>query len=63
LPTCTALILNGVNGFTGTIYAPEAACQVNSIGHGTFDFQGGCVANSMVVNGHFSYHYDQNLRR
>jgi len=63
LPTCTTVTLSGGNGFTGTIYAPEAACRINVNGNNTFNFQGACVANSMVVNGHFNFHYDRNLTR
>jgi hypothetical protein len=63
LPSCTTLTLSGGNGFTGTIYAPEAVCNVHSSGNTPFDFQGSCIANSLVVRGDCNFHFDRNLYR
>jgi hypothetical protein len=28
-----------------------------------YDFQGACVVDSITLNGHFSFHYDENLTK
>src|SRR5207244_3670600 len=61
LPTCTSITMSG-NGYLGTVYAPEAALIVNpSIG--SLDYQGACVANSILLSGHVNLHFDRNLTR
>jgi len=32
-------------------------------GSDEYDFQGACVADALVLNGHFNFHYDENLKR
>ncbi len=48
-------------GLAGTIYAPEVAFTLGSGGLNTYDFQGAWVVRSLAVNGHFNFHFDENL--
>jgi hypothetical protein len=65
LPSTATASWSGNSGYIGTIYAPEAGFTLN--GGGTFsnptDYQGACVAYSLTINGHFNFHYDENLKR
>src|SRR6185436_12387763 len=63
LPTCTSLIMTGENGYIGTVYAPEATLTMSMGSNIPFHYQGACIANSLIVNGHFNYHFDRNLSR
>ncbi len=61
LPGNTGVTLNGNASFTGTFYAPDAALTLNGGGSNNYDFVGSCVAKSVTFNGHFMFHYDQDL--
>ena len=61
LPTCTSVSFSGNAGFTGTIYAPNAAFTLNGGGNNTIDFIGASIAKSVTLNGHFNFHYDEAL--
>ncbi len=65
LPSNTSLNWSGNNEYIGTVFAPEASFTLG--GGGTsksgYDYQGSCVVLSVSMNGHFNFHYDQNLRR
>lgn len=61
-PTCTSVTFNGNAGFTGTIYAPQAAFSLNGGGNNTTDFVGASVTKTVDMNGHFNFHYDEALR-
>ncbi len=63
LPSNTRLTLSGNSGFTGVIYAPQAALSLSGGGHDDMDFVGAAVVNSASLSGHFSFHYDENLSR
>lgn len=63
LPTNTSLAWIGNSSYVGTIYAPEASVILGAGGSSAMDFQGAVVADSFSFNGHFSFHYDENLRR
>ena len=55
---------SGNASYIGTVYAPEAQFTLNGGGAGsTSDYQGSCIVNSVVMNGHFNFHYDENLKR
>ncbi len=62
LPGNSNLTWQGNSTFTGCIYAPEAAFVMGGGGNYTYVFQGACVVNSFTLNGHFAFHYDENLR-
>ena len=63
LPTCTSLSFSGNSGFTGTIYAPNAAFTLNGGGNNTIDFIGASITRSVTLNGHFNFHYDEALKK
>jgi hypothetical protein len=63
LPGNTSISLSGNASFTGTIYAPEADFTLNGGGGGGTDFVGSVIAKSITMNGHFSFHFDENLLR
>lgn len=59
-----SLTLNGNAGLTGAFYAPNAGVNLNGGGNSTVaDFSGAIVARSVVLNGHFNFHYDEALGR
>ena len=63
LPTCTSITLGGNGNFYGAIYAPEATFNLGGGGINTWDFVGSSVTGSVLMNGHFNFHYDENLQR
>ena len=63
LPTNTSLDLTGNGQFTGVIYAPQAAFALKGGGNNAEDFVGASITDSVVMNGHFNFHYDENLAR
>jgi hypothetical protein len=63
LPGNTSLSFGGNGGFTGCVYAPQAAFSLGGGGNNTVDFIGASVSKSVTMNGHFNFHYDENLRR
>jgi hypothetical protein len=63
LPSNTGLSIKGNGGFTGIIYAPEASFTLSGGGKDLEDFIGASVTMSVNMNGHFNFHYDENLAR
>ncbi|PYJ06374.1 MAG: hypothetical protein DME25_06810, partial [Verrucomicrobia bacterium] len=63
LPTCTSITFGGNGSFYGGIYAPEADFNLGGGGSDTWDFIGSSVTKTVNLNGHFNFHYDENLRR
>jgi hypothetical protein len=61
LPTNTTLRFVGNADFTGSIYAPSADFQLGGGGSSPYDFVGASVSNTVQMNGHFNFHYDENL--
>lgn len=57
----TKIDMGGNASFTGTIYAPEAQFKLGGGGNSTYDCVGAIVVGSAVVNGHFNFHFDENL--
>jgi hypothetical protein len=62
-PSVTSFNFNGNGEFIGVICAPNAAATMNGGGKLNNDFEGALVANSVTMNGHFSFHYDEALAR
>lgn len=58
----TSLSISGNGEFTGCIYAPNAAVRLNGGGNSDQDFVGALVGNTITMNGHYSFHYDESLR-
>jgi hypothetical protein len=61
LPSNKSLGLSANAAFTGSINAPSADFTLGGGGNNTYDFAGACVVNSVVMNGHFNFHYDESL--
>jgi hypothetical protein len=60
-PATTSLNVGGNGEFIGTILAPEANVRMNGGGKSNTDFVGAIMADSITLNGHFSFHYDEAL--
>lgn len=63
LPSCTSISFSGNSEFTGTLYAPQAHMTYNGGGSDRADFMGAAIVGSAQLNGHFEFHYDENLGR
>jgi len=64
LPGNTSIDLSGNNELLGTFYAPNADLKLSGSGSGApVDFQGCCVVRTIQMNGHFRFHFDENLKR
>jgi hypothetical protein len=65
LPGNTDISLSGSDTLLGTIYAPNVALTLSGSGKPQIpiDFQGACAVNTIKLNGHFNFHYDENLKR
>ncbi len=61
LPSNTAIDFGGNAAFTGAIYAPQAAFTLGGGGKDEMDFIGASVTKSVKMNGHYNFHYDENL--
>ena len=59
----TQIKLSGNASFTGTIYAPEASFSLGGGGSGYYNFVGASVTSTVFMNGHYKFHYDENLLR
>ena len=63
LPGNTSIQVGGNSLFLGGLYAPNANLVLNGGGNSVVDFQGSCVVNSVTMDGHFNFHFDENLKR
>ena len=61
LPSNTSLSLGGNAEFKGIIYAPHAALSLNGSGSAENDFIGASITSTVTMNGHYNFHYDENL--
>ncbi len=62
-PTITNLTVNGKGEFAGVLVAPDADATMNGGGNSDNDFMGSLVVNSVKMNGHFMFHFDESLAR
>jgi len=62
-PSVTSCTFNGNGEFTGILIAPNANTRMNGGGHAYEDFIGALMVNSVTMNGHFKFHYDEALSR
>jgi hypothetical protein len=62
-PANTSISLSGNDSFLGSIYAPNASLTMSGGGSSTFDYQGACAVSQINMNGHFNFHFDENLKR
>ncbi len=63
MPANTSLALAGNAAFVGSIYAPQANFTLGGGGNNAYDFVGASVTGTVKMNGHFNFHYDENLGR
>lgn len=63
LPSNTSVSYSANSSFLGTIYAPSAFLLLGGGGNDTLDFQGAVVCNRIKMNGHYNFHFDENLKR
>jgi hypothetical protein len=63
LPTTKSISITGNGALVGVIYAPQAALDLKGGGNNTEDFSGAGVVNSVTMNGHFNFHYDEGLSK
>ncbi|MFN3407619.1 MAG: hypothetical protein ACK45B_01380 [Limisphaerales bacterium] len=54
--------LNGNGEFTGVLVAPNAAIRLNGGGAAYEDFIGAVIGDTITLNGHFKFHYDEALK-
>jgi hypothetical protein len=62
LNTCSSVTLQGNANWCGIVYAPHAALGLGG-GGSSGDFQGSIIAESIGMNGHVTFHYDEALRK
>jgi hypothetical protein len=62
-PTCTSISMGGNAAFCGYIYAPNAEFTANGGGNDATDCMGAIIVKKATLNGHFNFHYDENLGR
>lgn len=62
LPSNTSVTWSGNGNFRGTICAPQATVSMGGGGTNVYDFWGACVVNAITMNGHFGFHFDENLK-
>ncbi len=62
LPSLTSISLSGNAGFIGSVYAPEADFSGGGGGNNALDSSGALIVNSVTLNGHWNFHYDENLK-
>lgn len=62
LPSVTSIKFSGNAGFCGTIYAPEADMTGGGGGNNVQDTSGAMIVKSVTVNGHWNFHYDEQLQ-
>jgi hypothetical protein len=63
LPGNALVTWAGNTEYKATIYAPQATMRFGGGGSDVYDISGACVANSVIFNGHFNIHFDENLKR
>jgi hypothetical protein len=62
-PSVTSFTLNGNGQFTGVLVAPNADLAMHGGGNSDQDFCGSLMVNSVGLNGHFKFHWDEALTR
>jgi hypothetical protein len=58
----TDMAFSGNGQFCGILVAPNADLKLNGGGNAVEDFIGAIIANTITMNGHYSFHYDEALR-
>ena len=61
-PSVTSFSFTGNGQFTGVFIAPNADMNLSGSGSSNEDFSGALMMNSVTLNGHFSFHWDEGLQ-
>jgi hypothetical protein len=61
LPSNTDIVFSGNAAFVGAIYANHADFTLGGGGSDTYDFIGASVTKTVKMNGHYNFHYDEDL--
>jgi hypothetical protein len=61
LPTNTTINFSGNDTFVGTLYAPDAVITLGGGGSQNIDFSGSVIGRTIKINGHFMFHFDEDL--
>ncbi|PWU21292.1 MAG: hypothetical protein C5B50_02070 [Verrucomicrobia bacterium] len=61
IPSVTSFSFNGNGEYIGVLVAPEAHVTMHGGGHSNNDFIGALLADSITMDGHYSFHYDEAL--
>jgi hypothetical protein len=61
LPSNTQITFGGNASFVGAIYANHADFYLGGGGSDSYDFTGASVTKSVKMNGHYNFHYDEDL--
>lgn len=63
-PSVTSFSVSGNGGFSGVLVAPNANVTMNGGGSSSLtDFYGSMMVNSVTMNGHLNFHYDEALAK
>jgi hypothetical protein len=62
MPSNTDITMSGNSAFCGVLYAPSATLTLSGGGSDSVDFSGSIVAKCVIVNGKYSFHFDEALR-
>ena len=60
-PSVTSFSLGGNGTFSGVVVAPNVNVTMNGGGNNSLDYSGCLMANSVTMNGHMNFHYDEAL--
>ncbi len=63
LTSNTSMKMSGNSAIVAAIYAPSASVAMNGGGNNIVDFSGAGIFANIVMNGHYNFHYDENLGR
>jgi hypothetical protein len=63
LPSNTSISLGGNAALSATVYAPQADFSLGGGGNNTYDFVGASITKTVTMNGHYNFHYDENIAR
>jgi hypothetical protein len=59
----TQVNFTGNATFTGVMYAPEAFIKMSGGGSGYINFIGSIIGDTVKINGHYQFHFDESLLR
>ena len=63
LPANTSVSFGGNAALIGTIYCPNADFTIGGGGNDVYDFEGSIMSKTIKMNGHYNFHFDENLAR